>query len=320
MQTYLRDVKMGFPEVLGVFCLLGMALSCDPKGQEHLPTHADITGMVYFSHAVVVGRIVNLIPTPMLSPNAYTVLLQVDCVIKDLYNSVTTPNVNITEAGFIEGLCHSAEFVMGYSYIAFLRKTGNEYKPWEMPADNTPDNIAQVMKACDLHPAGNNCPSIPTATCTPDTSEHSKDQVQQDEHHDHDDHDDHEEEHDHHDEEDADYTDTHASHHDGDFEHDHDHEDHHHDHSAHDHSDEGDHHEHTEEHEHEHDEDVDYDHDHYDHHNHEDDFEHDHDHSMHHENEVNDNAAAAQGKGSTCRNIMTATSLFAMLIVAKFLH
>lgn len=73
------------------------AMACSPEGEMYLPK--DSVGNVYFSHAVVVGRIINLFPTPMLSPNSYTVTMQVDCVIKDVKDKVQDRHLNITQAG-----------------------------------------------------------------------------------------------------------------------------------------------------------------------------------------------------------------------------
>ena len=72
-------------------------LGCSPEGEEGKPT--DILGKVYFSHAVVIGRVVMLYPTPLISPSAYTITMQVECVVKDILGTVTMPAFNITEAG-----------------------------------------------------------------------------------------------------------------------------------------------------------------------------------------------------------------------------
>lgn len=76
---------------------IAVLLACSPEGEEGNPT--DIVGKVYFSHAVVIGRVVMRYPTPNLSPNAYTVTMQVECIVKDNLGTVTMPNFNITEAG-----------------------------------------------------------------------------------------------------------------------------------------------------------------------------------------------------------------------------
>ena len=64
-------------QALGLSCLLGLALACSPEGMIGMPNAQDIVGKVYYSHAVVSGRVILITPTPMLSPSSYTVRLQV---------------------------------------------------------------------------------------------------------------------------------------------------------------------------------------------------------------------------------------------------
>lgn len=272
-------------------CALRLGQACSPEGLADQPGPSDLVGKTYFSHAVVIGRVTSIYPTPRLSPQAYTVKMQVECVIKDIDGKITSRELNITEAGTIEGMCHSAEFMPGHGYIAFLREDHSQlYKPWESPAQNTEQNRALVMKTCGLQPTGRYCPSTPAGPCQRDTRGYSNDQVS----HSHD----HDMDHYHHADEDTGMGHSHSDHHkDGSYDHDHDH-DHHHD-------------EHDGHHDHDH---HDHDHDH-DHHDDEDShFDHDHDHSEHHES----NAAAIEASRGH-RDIMTAVSVVSVVAGGVYL-
>jgi hypothetical protein len=125
-----------------------------------------------FQHANVVfyGKIIHTYKDDTW-PTAYTAEMDVYCTLK---GEQTAKKVNLTEAGFVEGLCHSSNLTVGSKYIVVVRNDNNRYAVSEKEIDVTEENVMNISAACGLrptYPKGVNANTVkPERVCIVSTS------------------------------------------------------------------------------------------------------------------------------------------------------
>jgi hypothetical protein len=99
------------------------------------------------------GKVSRTFPDPKFSysmsgqSSAYTAEVEVYCVMKGRQSERL---VNVTEAGYVPGLCHSSNLTVDGVYILLVRYDTGVYRIASGQIDATDENLQEVVTACGL--------------------------------------------------------------------------------------------------------------------------------------------------------------------------